>query len=95
LRITVRIIALIMLGSSASGCASQMMWVKPGLTQVDFEHDKLECEYEARKSTQMPSAASVTMEGALVAGIEGGMRLVELQTLCMQARGYSQQRRQS
>lgn len=81
-----------------TGCAHHnMMWVKEGATQADFERDRSQCIYESAAATGSynPSGATArTYSGAIAQGIGDGiaigLRRAEIAVLCMQARGYRQ-----
>jgi hypothetical protein len=48
------------------------------------------CEYEAKKAVASHSSSDGPgMSGAIAAGIDEGMKLGELQYMCMQLHGYS------
>jgi hypothetical protein len=69
-----------------AGCQTTQ-WVKPGATASDFEADKRQCVYESNLAT--PGTPSYDVGSAIAAGINDGMRLGQLQTMCMQARGWN------
>lgn len=81
-----------------AGCAHHnMMWVKDGATQADFDRDRAQCIYESAAATGSynPSGSTARSTGGAIAqgigdGIAIGLRRQEIAILCMQARGYRQ-----
>lgn len=67
----------------------EVRWVRAGATPAMFDVDKAQCEYEATMGTP-PSQMGRGLSGAIASGMADGMRKVELQTLCMKARGWQQ-----
>jgi len=76
------------------GCGSNQVWVKNGITQAEFNSDKAQCEYEAASATANYNTGSTAYGIGAAAGqgfAEGitiGLKKIELQKLCMQAKGY-------
>lgn len=68
-----------------AGCASN--YSKAGMTNQQLEQDKVVCEYEAQKATQNRSPYG--MGDAIASGIDDGLRINNLRTLCMHSKGYS------
>lgn len=73
-----------MIGVSAAaacvaGCATA--WVRPGAESVDLNRENIECQFEASKLT-----TSAGMEG-----VAAERKRAELESLCMQAKGWSRQ----
>lgn len=74
-----------------TGCArNDVRWVRAGATAMDFNADKAACEYEAQLATP-GSYSGRGMGNAIADGISDGMRIGNLQVLCMQARGWQRQ----
>lgn len=72
-----------------AGCQTAApRWDKPGATAADFERDKLACEYDATKATA--SGGNFGMSTAVGAGLAEGFKKVELMTLCMKTKGWTQ-----
>ena len=64
-----------------AGCAPQQAWFHSTATPEQFNRDKLECEYDARKATVN-----------IRSGIEAGFEQANLQRMCMQVKGYELRR---
>ena len=77
-------LALMLAGCQTAG----PRWDKPGATAVDFEKDKLECEYDATKATA--AGGDFGMRTAVGAGFAEGFKKLELMTLCMKTKGWTQ-----
>lgn len=77
---------VVALASVLAGCASAQ-WVKPGATAADFASDKAQCEYQANLAT--PGTPYYDQGSAIASGISDGIRLAQLQRLCLQARGWA------
>jgi len=71
----------------AACVTDDVRWVRAGATSADFDTDKARCQYEATLGTP-GSYYGRGMGNAMAAGISDGLRMAELQTLCMQARGW-------
>lgn len=85
-------ITLIRLGAVASAltlgaCVTAPTWNRPGATAVDFEREKLQCQYEAVKATA--GGGDFGMSTAIGAGIAEGMKQGELMNLCMKTKGWT------
>jgi hypothetical protein len=72
-----RIIGALATAACVAGCARD--WVRPGAESADLDREKFECQFEASKTI-----ASTRMEGATAE-----VKRSELETLCMQAKGWS------
>jgi hypothetical protein len=70
------------------GCAAhQSQWVKAGATDVEFQRDRNECAYEAKKYTPAVSTSgSISDYG--VAVYESAQHESDLGALCMKTKGY-------
>lgn len=88
-----KIAAAALIVSITSACAPQFVYTRPGATQVDFNHDKAVCEYQAASATA--SGGNFGMQTAIGAGIAQGMKQAELQEMCMRAAGWQQVRAQA
>jgi len=83
MRVLLSVIATIGL----SGC-SQIGWTKPGATQADFDFQKAQCEYQANLAT--PDNTLIAKSGdAIAQGIANGMRIGNLEQMCLRANGWS------
>ena len=77
-----RLRMLIGVWAAAAGVAScATAWVRPGAESVDLNRENIKCQFEASKLT-----TSARMEGAAAEG-----KRAELESLCMQAKGWSRQ----
>ena len=78
-------IGALAVATSVASCATT--WVRPGGESSDLGHDNelarddVECQFEASKLTS----------SAGVEGVAAEQKRVELETLCMQTRGWSRQ----
>lgn len=84
----------VVVAAALAGCASNMQWNKPGITQASLDQDLAQCRYEAASSTS-GYGTSETRRGASRAagqGIGEGLaqadRERDLIMLCLKARGY-------
>jgi hypothetical protein len=70
-----------------AGCAPTLL-VKPGATSSEYSSDMAQCEYDAVKyaGTSDPS-----MQTAVGAGIEQGLRQRDLKLACMKSKGWAPQ----
>jgi hypothetical protein len=73
-----RIIGALATAACVAGCARD--WVRPGAESADLDREKFECQFEASKTI------ASRMEGATAE-----VKRAELETLCMQAKGWSRQ----
>lgn len=73
-----------------AGCASNVRWVRPGATAIEFDQDRLRCEYEAELAIANAPVGSGT-GAAIASGISTGLKKVELMTLCLQTKGWTRQ----
>jgi hypothetical protein len=71
------IIGVLAVTACVAGCATT--WSRPGAESPDLNRENTECQFEASKLV-----ASAGMEGALAE-----QKRVELESLCMQAKGWS------
>lgn len=74
-----RVTFLVVVASLVSGCAmipDIPRW-KEGATKEEYQRDRLRCEYEAARATPYAST------------LYEGLRQMELEALCMKARGYT------
>jgi hypothetical protein len=69
--------------SVAAACVASCgtAWVRPGAESVELNRENIECQFEASKLT-----TSAGMEGVAAEG-----KRAELESLCMQAKGWSRQ----
>lgn len=65
------------------GCAHRGVWYSPNKTIQETARDYQECDYEKEKYGFVPIHGS-----GVAAGIQQGMRHVDLMKRCMQIRGY-------
>ncbi|WP_336346247.1 hypothetical protein [Pseudomonas monsensis] len=79
-----------------SACVSSVdHWSKPGASQATVEHDKAECQYEAKSATASYNStpSDKSMEAAVGAGVGDGIvvaeKQIDLTNDCMRLRGYS------
>ena len=79
-----------------SACVTSVdHWSKPGATQATIDHDKAECQYQAKSATASYSSApsDKSMSAAVGAGVGDGIvvaeKQIDLTTDCMRLRGYS------
>ena len=86
-------------GALCAGCATNgSTWKQVGRSTAQMESDLKVCEYEANLaigSGQQTPYYGRDIGGAIGTGlgdgIANGIRIVQLRTLCMEARGYRQQ----
>ena len=75
-------------------CAPAWEWVKAGATHQDFDRDSAQRKYEAASATASYGSTPTARSPAAAAGhgfgegIAIALRQSELETLCLQARGY-------
>ena len=75
-----------------SSCGSQRQWVKPGLTQADFDQDAARCRKEADKAHfQDPFA----FDAGQTMGLERPVTQERFFEQCMTAKGYRLEERTS
>jgi hypothetical protein len=74
-----RVIGILAAAVCVAGCAQS--WIRTGADSADLDREKFECQFEASKTV-----ASARMEGATAE-----IKRAELETLCMQAKGWSRQ----
>ena len=79
-----------------SACVTSVdQWSKPGATQATIDHDKAECQYQAKSATASYSSApsDKSMSAAVGAGVGDGIvvaeKQIDLTNDCMRLRGYS------
>jgi hypothetical protein len=79
-----------------SACVTSVdHWSKPGATQTTIDHDKAECQYQAKSATASYSSApsDKSMSAAVGAGVGDGIvvaeKQIDLTNDCMRLRGYS------
>lgn len=79
-----------------SACVTSVdHWSKPGATQATIDHDKAECQYQAKSATASYSSApsDKSMSAAVGAGVGDGIvvaeKQIDLTNDCMRLRGYS------
>ena len=72
-----RIIGVLTVAACVGGCART--WVRPGADAADLDREKVECQFEASKTV-----ASAETEGSVAE-----TKRNELESLCMEARGWS------
>lgn len=78
-----------------SACASPGHWTRPGTTTAQFEQDKKECFYEARKalagygsSRDSPRDINQSIGQGIAQGIGQAWETRDLAVECMKVRGY-------
>jgi hypothetical protein len=74
-----RIIGVLAAAACVAGCARS--WVRSGADSADLDRAKFECQFEASK----------TVTAARMEGATAEVKRAELETLCMQAKGWSRQ----
>lgn len=74
-----RIIVILAIAGCATGCATT--WSRLGAESPDLNRENIECQFEASNLV-----ASAGMEGPAAE-----VKRVELETLCMQSKGWSRQ----
>ena len=79
-----------------SACVTSVdHWSKPGATQATIDHDKAECQYQAKSATASYSStpSDKSMSAAVGAGVGDGIvvaeKQIDLTNDCMRLRGYS------
>jgi hypothetical protein len=79
-----------------SACVTSVdHWSKPGATQATIDHDKAECQYQAKSATASYSSApsDKSMSAAVGTGVGDGIvvaeKQIDLTNDCMRLRGYS------
>lgn len=79
-----------------SACVTSVdHWSKPGATQATIDHDRAECQYQAKSATASYSSApsDKSMSAAVGAGVGDGIvvaeKQIDLTNDCMRLRGYS------
>lgn len=72
-----KIIFAIILGVMFSGCATPMIWDKPGGTQQQYNKDSYDCEKDARQS------------GYFGRGFAGELEMRDFFKRCMTSKGYT------
>ncbi|MFN9476457.1 hypothetical protein [Acidovorax sp.] len=78
-----------------TGCATQpkVLLTKEGVTTQSFTKDLLECEYEAKKHSQVHSPGTGYRSAVgpeLESLLQSNQRFHELTLMCMKARGYTE-----
>lgn len=87
-RITVILCVLL----SACVAPQQMVWVKPDNTASQEQKDFAECRFEAAKATASASSAVIyDLSAAVVHDQVVLQRRNQLESMCLQAKGYSLQ----
>jgi len=71
------IIGVLAVAGCVAGCTRS--WVRPGADSADLDREKFECQFEASKTI-----VASGMEGAAA-----DQKRAELESLCMQAKGWS------
>jgi hypothetical protein len=74
-----RIIGVLAMAACAAGCATT--WSRPGAEGQDRDRENIECQFEASK----------LVGSAGLEGVAAQQKRVELEELCMQAKGWSRQ----
>ncbi|MFJ2483465.1 hypothetical protein ACIOWE_24675 [Pseudomonas sp. NPDC087598] len=79
-----------------SACVTSVAhWSKPGASQTDIDHDKAECQYQAKSATASYNStpSDKSMSAAVGAGVGDGIviaeKQIDLTNDCMRLRGYS------
>ena len=72
-----------------AGCATKLVWTKPGTSSLDLDADSARCQYEANLATP-ENYYGFARANSIAAGINDRLRIANLQTLCMQAAGWRQ-----
>ncbi|WP_064117833.1 hypothetical protein [Pseudomonas fluorescens] len=79
-----------------SACVTSVdHWSKPGVSQATIDHDKAECQYQAKSATASYSStpSDKSMTAAVGAGVGDGIvvaeKQIDLTNDCMRLRGYS------
>jgi len=70
------------------GSCAPTVWSKPGATESDFEQQKAQCEYQANLATPDNGLPTSTSD-AVAQGISNGMRIGNLEQMCMRANGWT------
>lgn len=96
-RIIFIMIAMVILASLA-GCATANQWTRAGTSAAQAEADMKICEYEANlgigagQHTQVYTGGMGAAIGAGIGdGIADAIRIAQLRSLCLEARGYRRQ----
>ena len=82
-----------------AGCASPVVWVKPGANELDFSADRARCQLMAEGMNPDPGIATIStgkvgtdiaanIGAGVLHGIAQGMKEAHTFSLCMQASGY-------
>lgn len=81
-----------------SACVTSVQdWSRPGASAADIQHDKAECQYQAKAATasyhSTPAANDKThgMGSAVGDGIVIAEKQIDLTNDCMRVKGYSGQ----
>lgn len=81
-----------------SACATSVQnWSRPGASASDIQHDKAECQYQAKAATasyhSTPAADDQThgMGSAVGDGIVIAEKQIDLTNDCMRVKGYAGQ----
>ncbi len=83
---------LLLLPLIIGGCATQNTWVHSTKTQAEAQKDFMECQYDAEKHGFVPYGGGTS---AVSAGIQEGVRKVQLMSSCMTSKGYYLANRQA
>jgi hypothetical protein len=70
-----------------AGCARYQWVANDPAAAANIDQAKLACEYESKVATPDTSSAR-GLGNAVADGIQQGTRMAELQTMCMQLKGY-------
>jgi hypothetical protein len=91
-----RFISLWTLPLTLCACVTSVdHWSRAGATQATIDHDKAECQYQAKSATASYNStpSDKSMEAAVGAGVGDGIvvaeKQIELTNDCMRLRGYS------
>ena len=68
-----------------SGCATKIIWDKPGATQVDFNTDEYDCRYKAKTVGYMANRGPHDWLWAAMQEKDEYIR-------CMESKGYAQRK---
>jgi hypothetical protein len=90
------IVAPCLVAASLSACGPQMVWVKLGLTQAQFNVDRYQCEREAMAAAPNEPIPTGVYRGpagyhTVLYGDANAADRDDLAIHCMEARGYTLQ----
>ncbi|MFJ2279616.1 hypothetical protein ACIOUG_00575 [Pseudomonas sp. NPDC087803] len=93
-----KLLIIALFATLLSACVTSVHdWSRPGASAADIQHDKAECQYQAKAATasyhSAPAANDKThgMGSAVGDGIVIAEKQIDLTNDCMRVKGYSGQ----